>query len=308
MTGPLPARGRSRARKRDATHFTALRRDRLVRCEGSPPSRHRAGGLHGRPMPRRCWWNRHIRHWSRTEILEWLPPLHADEPLLIGFDFTFSPPFASNAAPIFPARSHPTTPRAFWAYVDAASADSDLGAASLSRDAAAAAISISARRTAPRRTSCISAAASAHGTRRPAATNPRASMTRSAPRRSPRRASPACGCCTISAAPSSGLAVRSGPRKERAGGRNLHRHRDGARLGGLRKSLSKFRDGPALDAALAAIGSKPHVPLARYTDHATDAILTAAWLRANAERAELWRPPALTREIVRHEGWTFGVV
>ena len=70
---------------------------------------------------------------------------------------------------------------------------------------------------------------------------------------------------------------------------------------------SKLRDGPALDAALAALGSAPHTPLTRYDDHATDAILTAAWLRQMANRAELWQPAALTAQIARTEGWTFGV-
>lgn len=81
-----------------------------------------------------------------------------------------------------------------------------------------------------------------------------------------------------------------------------------ARLAGIRKGLSKIRDGESLDAALAVFGSAPHTPLPRYTDHATDAILTAAWLRANAHREELWQPPGLTPHVANTEGWTFGVV
>ena len=80
-----------------------------------------------------------------------------------------------------------------------------------------------------------------------------------------------------------------------------------ARAAGIRKGLSKIRDAEALDVALAAIGSDPHASLARYDDHATDAILTAAWLRANADRPELWRPAAMTSHIAQTEGWTFGV-
>ena len=38
-----------------------------------------------------------------------------------------------------------------------------------------------------------------------------------------------------------------------------------------------------------------------------DALLTAAWLRANAARPELWAPEGMTPEIARTEGWTFGV-
>ena len=80
-----------------------------------------------------------------------------------------------------------------------------------------------------------------------------------------------------------------------------------ARAAGIRKGLSKMRDAAALDRALAALGSDPHTALARYDDHATDAILTAAWLRANADRRDLWTPEGLTPHIARTEGWTFGV-
>ena len=79
-----------------------------------------------------------------------------------------------------------------------------------------------------------------------------------------------------------------------------------ARQAGLRAGLSKMRDGAALDTALAVLNSAPHAPLSRYTDHATDAILTAAWLRKVAHNPELWNPDGL--EGVAHtEGWTFGV-
>ncbi|MDX3911522.1 MAG: hypothetical protein QHC67_17195 [Sphingobium sp.] len=80
-----------------------------------------------------------------------------------------------------------------------------------------------------------------------------------------------------------------------------------SRAAGMRKGLSKIRTGPALDEALAAFTTRPHVPLARYDDHSTDAILTTAWLRDAASRAELWQPEKLTLEVARTEGWTFGV-
>ena len=80
-----------------------------------------------------------------------------------------------------------------------------------------------------------------------------------------------------------------------------------ARAAGVRKGRSKLRDGEGLDAALTQLGSKPHAPLAKYDDHSTDAILTAAWLRAVSHDPALWNPPGL--DAVRHtEGWTFGVV
>lgn len=80
-----------------------------------------------------------------------------------------------------------------------------------------------------------------------------------------------------------------------------------ARTAGMRKGISKIRDGATLDAMLAAYGSDPHAPLLRYDDHATDAMLSAAWLRAVAGNPGLWAPAGLTPELARTEGWTFGV-
>lgn len=80
-----------------------------------------------------------------------------------------------------------------------------------------------------------------------------------------------------------------------------------AREAGLRRGTCKLRDGAALDTALAALESQPHAPLARYSDHATDALLAAAWLRLAARRNDLWQPAGLTETVARVEGWTFGV-
>jgi len=79
-----------------------------------------------------------------------------------------------------------------------------------------------------------------------------------------------------------------------------------ARAAGIRRGLSKIRDATSLDAALAVLGSAAHVPLASYTDHATDALLSAAWLRSAAFDPELWNPPGLSA-VAATEGWTFGV-
>ena len=80
-----------------------------------------------------------------------------------------------------------------------------------------------------------------------------------------------------------------------------------ARRAGIRKGLSKIRDGASLDTALAALDSRPHRQLPRYDDHATDAMVTAAWLRLVAGEPDLWHPKRLTPELARTEGWTFGV-
>ncbi len=81
-----------------------------------------------------------------------------------------------------------------------------------------------------------------------------------------------------------------------------------ARAAGVRAGRSKLRDGAALDTALAALGSEGHAPLERYDDHATDALLSAAWLRTVAGDPALWAPAGLDRTVARTEGWTFGVV
>ena len=80
-----------------------------------------------------------------------------------------------------------------------------------------------------------------------------------------------------------------------------------ARGAGISAGRSKIRDGVSLDAALLALGSRPHSPLPRYDDHATDAILTTAWLRGAAEDPTLWSPEHLDPHIAATEGWTFGV-
>ncbi|MHA6720743.1 hypothetical protein ACX40Y_14995 [Sphingomonas sp. RS6] len=80
-----------------------------------------------------------------------------------------------------------------------------------------------------------------------------------------------------------------------------------ARLAGMRKGVSKIRDAATLDSLLAVFGSAPHGPLPRADDHATDAILSAAWLRVAATDDALWAPSALTPALARTEGWTFGV-
>lgn len=69
---------------------------------------------------------------------------------------------------------------------------------------------------------------------------------------------------------------------------------------------SKIRDMGDLDAALEALGSPSIGRSGPVSDHASDALLTAAWLRNAAKRPELWSPAALTEKIAETEGWTFG--
>jgi hypothetical protein len=75
---------------------------------------------------------------------------------------------------------------------------------------------------------------------------------------------------------------------------------------GRRAGRSKMRDAGALSDALAAFGAHAEPP-ARLDDHASDALVTAAWLRQVAHRDGLWSPGAMTARVARTEGWTFGV-
>ena len=79
-----------------------------------------------------------------------------------------------------------------------------------------------------------------------------------------------------------------------------------ARAAGRRTGASKVRNHAALNHALAALGSEPVSGSGAITDHAADALITAAWLRTAAHDQALWQPVGLTPEIAQTEGWTFG--
>ena len=81
-----------------------------------------------------------------------------------------------------------------------------------------------------------------------------------------------------------------------------------ARAAGVPPGRSKIRDGEALDAALAGLGSPPVRTRGPVSDHAADALLTAAWLRSIAADATPWYPAPLTDRLAQTEGWTFGIV
>lgn len=80
-----------------------------------------------------------------------------------------------------------------------------------------------------------------------------------------------------------------------------------ARAAKIPRGRAKMRDASALDTALVNLDVDRHRPLMRYDDHATDAILTAAWLRRVAHDPVLWNPAGLD-EVAQTEGWTFGII
>ncbi len=77
---------------------------------------------------------------------------------------------------------------------------------------------------------------------------------------------------------------------------------------GRSPSRAKMRSYGELNDALGVLGSPPVPGSGAIDDHSTDAILTAAWLRAVADDPRRWSPQGLTPEIAATEGWTFGAL
>lgn len=75
---------------------------------------------------------------------------------------------------------------------------------------------------------------------------------------------------------------------------------------GRRAGASKIRSHDDLSIALAALGFATPPGAGTITDHAADALITAAWLRSHASRTHLWTPASMTDTIAKTEGWTFG--
>lgn len=236
--------------------------------------------------------------WSREGVLAWVLA-HADEPLLIGFDFSFSAPFVDRGAHL-PGETNSPAARDLWAHVEAASDDEDLGATGF---------------VAARRGTHFWCGAT-DGVKADFLRYRRCEVPDG--RAKPSTVFDALGAAQVAKASWAGM-------------RLLHRlagrvavwpfdpvPADGAlvveiyttiaaRAAGLRQGLSKLRSPEALARALAMMGSEAPASLARHDDHATDAVLAAAWLRAVAGRADLWAPAAMTAEMAASEGWTFGV-
>ncbi len=105
-----------------------LRRDRLVRSEGPPTQGHRHRDARRLTAPPRLVRPSHV--WSREEVLRWLLREAAKAPTLFGFDFSFAPPLIEKGEYLLGEPDVPKTAREFWAYVDATCDDEDLGAAS----------------------------------------------------------------------------------------------------------------------------------------------------------------------------------
>ncbi len=77
---------------------------------------------------------------------------------------------------------------------------------------------------------------------------------------------------------------------------------------GRSAAATKMRSSADLNAALETLSSPPLPESGPLDDHSTDALLTAAWLRAVVDQPARWAPSALTTEIAQTEGWTFGAL
>ncbi|MEO7365102.1 MAG: hypothetical protein ABIW03_02150 [Sphingomicrobium sp.] len=241
--------------------------------------------------------------WSRHEVLDWLLKRAASKSTLFGFDFSFAPPIVERGEYLLGEPGIPKTAREFWAYVDGLCEDDDLGARSFLEVAHRRhfyfGIADGVKADFVRFRQC-DARLNAQGGRKTAS------------------AYDAIGAAQVAKACFSGM-------------RLLHRL-DGkvaiwpmdplptsgsavveiyTRIYLRRAGLSgkKLRTRAELNQALAGLGAPPARLRFEPNDHQTDALVTAAGMRAlaNSELAA-FSPPGLTREIARCEGWTFGVL
>ncbi len=247
------------------------------------------------------------RRWSRNQVLDWLLE-HLGSNTLIGFDMGISLAHA-DAGAFFPGwHDSPPHARALWAQIDAiAATDPHLAATSFVDHPE---IARHFRR---------------HGGRegdRFGGGRGRFRLTE--------RAQEAMGCKPYSNFNLVGAAQVG--KSSLTGMRLLHRLADripiwpidplpetgsavveiyttiAAMAAGRSPAKSKIRSHEELDLALTALGSAPLGGRGAISDHASDALITAAWLRRAAHDPALWRPSALNPEIAATEGWTFGAV
>jgi hypothetical protein len=259
------------------------------------------------PPPRRG-----ERRWSRGEVLDWLLG-KLPESTLVGLDLGISLPFADLGA-FFPGWSDsPASARALWTLVDAVcEADKHLAANSFVDHAE---LSRFFRRHGGREGDLFGADGTPGGPGRFRVTE---------------RAQRKCGCNPYSnfnlvGAAQVGKSSLTGMRVLHRLGRHLPvwpvdpLPRTGSAIveiytslaaiaAGRRAGQTKLRNYEDLNLALAALQSRPVGGSGVIADHASDALLTAAWLRQAAPKREYWHPKLMTPQIAQTEGWTFGAL
>jgi hypothetical protein len=241
--------------------------------------------------------------WSRTEVLDWLLERAAREPTLFGFDFSFAPPFVEKGAYLPGEADVPATARDFWAYVDARSDDEDLGAASFLERAHRRhfyfGIADGVKADFVRFRQC-DARLNAKGGRKTAS------------------AYDAIGAAQVAKASFSGMRllhrldgkVAIWPMDPMpANGSAVVEIYTRIYLRNAGMSGRKLRSRAELNLALKGLGSPPARLRFEPNDHQTDALVTAAGMRALARgEPEAFAPGGLTPELARTEGWTFGII
>jgi hypothetical protein len=241
--------------------------------------------------------------WSREEVLRWLLRRAAKEPTLFGFDFSFAPPFIERGEYLPGETGVPCTAREFWAYVDSRSDDEDLGAASFLEQAHRRhfyfGIADGVKADFMRFRLCDQQL-NRQGGRKTAS------------------AFDAIGAAQVAKASFAGMRLLHridgkvaifpmDPNPEQGSAVVEIYTRIYLRRAGM--PGAKLRTRQALNAALVGLGSKPVRLRFEPNDHQTDALVTAAGMRQLAlTEPRAFHPEALTPEIARTEGWTFGIL
>ena len=240
--------------------------------------------------------------WSRTEVLNWLLEKADDEATLFGFDFSFAPPFIERGCYLPGEAGLPDDAKSFWSYVDRVSLSEDLGAAdfleTLYRRHFYFGIADGVKADFVYFRQC-DAALNRQGGRKTASAYDaigaaQVAKASFAGMRLLNRLSGTIPVWPVDPLPATGSAVveiytRIFLRRAGTDGR-------------------KLRNSGDLDLALMGLGSKPARLAFVPTDHQTDALVTAAGMRNLIADPAAFAPVALTPDIARTEGWTFGVL
>ncbi|MEQ7874413.1 hypothetical protein ABDK56_10465 [Sphingomonas sp. ASV193] len=240
--------------------------------------------------------------WSRTEVADWLLREAEKAPTLFGFDFSFAPPFVERGAYLPGEAGVPERARAFWAYVEAACDDEDLGAASFLE-----------QRHRPHFYFGIADGKKADFVHFRQCDQ---QLNRMGGRKTA-SAYDAIGAAQVAKASFAGMRllhridgrVAIWPMDTLASGESAVVEiytRIAIRNAGL--PGQKIRTRAELNRALVALGSPPWRGGGALSDHQTDALVTAAAMRAHLSDPQAFDPPGLTPAIAATEGWTFGIV
>jgi len=240
--------------------------------------------------------------WSREQVLDWLVNRAAREPTLFGFDFSFAPPFAERGSYLPGELGIPDNARALWAYVDAKCDDQDLGAASflerIHRPHFYFGFADGVKADFMHFRLCDQQL-NAMGGRKTAS------------------AFDAIGAAQVAKASFSGMRLLHrlngkvaiwpmDPLPENSSAVVEIYTRIYLRKAGM--SGKKLRTRADLNRALIGLASKPARLRFEPNDHQTDALVTAAGMRAHLMNPLAFTPPSLTPELAQTEGWTFGII